>query len=152
MLPWRSRVNLASGEVGEASQLRLFRACFGIFAIPPELLTYRCGAANRRFGPKPGITSFNSIDYDDRLIVHPYFDWGSAWWSSALLGGRHWKSGMTFKVQVGPPQIAIHQAETVLVTEPDGQVKWPTERGLYFRDTRVISAWTTMLTASSGTC
>ena len=24
-----------------------------------------------------------------------------------------------------PPQIAIHQAETVLVTEPDGQVKWP---------------------------
>ena len=49
---------------------------------------------------------------------------------------------MTFKVQVGPPQIAIHQAETVLVTEPDGQVKWPTERGLYFRDTRVISAWT----------
>ena len=52
------------------------------------------------------------------------------------------KSGMTFKVQVGPPQIAIHQAETVLVTEPDGQVKWPTERGLYFCDTRVISAWT----------
>jgi len=48
---------------------------------------------------------------------------------------------MAFKVQVGPTQIAIHQGQTVLVTEPDGQVNWPSERGLYFRDTRVISAW-----------
>jgi hypothetical protein len=43
-----------------------------------------------------------------------------------------------FKVQVGPAQIAIHQGQTVLVTKPDGQVNWPTTRGLYFRDTRVI--------------
>jgi glycogen debranching enzyme len=57
--------------------------------------------------------------------------------------GRAWKEDfyVVFKVQVGPPQIAIHQAETVLVTEPDGQVNWPSKRGLYFRDTRVISAW-----------
>jgi glycogen debranching enzyme len=48
---------------------------------------------------------------------------------------------MAFKVQVGPAQIAIHQGLTVLVTDPDGQVTWPSERGLYFRDTRVISAW-----------
>jgi glycogen debranching enzyme len=48
---------------------------------------------------------------------------------------------MAFKVQVGPAQIAIHQGQTVLVTEPDGQVNWPSERGLYFRDTRMISAW-----------
>jgi glycogen debranching enzyme len=48
---------------------------------------------------------------------------------------------MAFKVQVGPAQIAIHQGQTVLVTEPDGQVIWPSERGMYFRDTRVISAW-----------
>ena len=48
---------------------------------------------------------------------------------------------MTFKVQVGPAQIAIHQGQTVLVTKPDGQVDWPSTRGLYFRDTRVISAW-----------
>lgn len=48
---------------------------------------------------------------------------------------------MPFKVQVGPPQIAIHQGQTVLVSEQDGQVQWPTERGLYFRDTRLISAW-----------
>ncbi|HEX5327093.1 MAG TPA: glycogen debranching N-terminal domain-containing protein, partial [Acetobacteraceae bacterium] len=48
---------------------------------------------------------------------------------------------MSFKVQVGPPQISIHQGHTVLVTEPDGQVSWPSDRGLYFFDTRLISAW-----------
>jgi glycogen debranching enzyme len=48
---------------------------------------------------------------------------------------------MAFRVHVGPAQIAIHQGQSVLVTEPDGQVIWPSERGLYFRDTRVISAW-----------
>ena len=48
---------------------------------------------------------------------------------------------MPFKVQVGPSEIAIHQGHSVLVTEPDGQIEWPSERGLYFFDTRVISAW-----------
>lgn len=48
---------------------------------------------------------------------------------------------MSFKVQVGPPQIAIHHAMTVLVTDPDGQVNWPSDKGLYFFDTRLISAW-----------
>jgi glycogen debranching enzyme len=48
---------------------------------------------------------------------------------------------MAFKVQVGPAQVAIHQGQTVLVTEPDGQIVWPSDHGLYFRDTRVISAW-----------
>jgi len=48
---------------------------------------------------------------------------------------------MSLKVQVGPAQIAIHQGQTVLVTEPDGQINWPSKRGLYFRDTRVVSAW-----------
>src|SRR3984957_19179557 len=50
-------------------------------------------------------------------------------------------SRMAFKVQVGPAQIAIHQGQSVLLTEPDGQVNWPSKSGLYFRDTRVISAW-----------
>jgi glycogen debranching enzyme len=45
---------------------------------------------------------------------------------------------MSFKVQVGPPQIAIHQGQTVLVTKPDGQITWPSEKGLYFLDTRII--------------
>src|SRR6516225_7016036 len=49
---------------------------------------------------------------------------------------------MTFKVQVGPPQISIHQGQTVLISEEDGQIKWPSERGLYFFDTRVVSSWT----------
>jgi glycogen debranching enzyme len=48
---------------------------------------------------------------------------------------------MPFKVQVGPHQVSIHQGQTVLVTEPDGQIKWPSEKGLYFFDTRVISSW-----------
>jgi hypothetical protein len=48
---------------------------------------------------------------------------------------------MSFKVQVGPPQIAIHRGQTVLVTEQDGQITWPSEKGLYFLDTRIISNW-----------
>jgi glycogen debranching enzyme len=48
---------------------------------------------------------------------------------------------MAFKVQVGPPQISIHQGQTVLITEQDGQIKWPSEKGLFFFDTRVISSW-----------
>jgi glycogen debranching enzyme len=48
---------------------------------------------------------------------------------------------MAFKVQVGPAHIAIHQGQTVLLTETDGKVNWPSKGGLYFRDTRVISAW-----------
>ena len=48
---------------------------------------------------------------------------------------------MSFKVQVGPPQITIHQGQTVLVSEPDGQIRWPSDKGLYFNDTRIISSW-----------
>jgi glycogen debranching enzyme len=48
---------------------------------------------------------------------------------------------LAFKVQVGPPQIAIHQGRTVLVTEPDGRITGSNEKGLYYFDTRVISNW-----------
>ena len=48
---------------------------------------------------------------------------------------------MPFKVQVGPSQISIHQGQTVLITEENGQIDWPSEKGLYFFDTRVISSW-----------
>src|SRR5499433_29895 len=51
------------------------------------------------------------------------------------------KTVMPFKVQVGPHQISIHHGQTVLVAEPDGQINWPSEKGLYFFDTRVISSW-----------
>jgi hypothetical protein len=47
---------------------------------------------------------------------------------------------MTLKVQVGPPQIAIHQGQTALISEEDGRIIWPSEKGLYFFDTRVVSA------------
>lgn len=46
----------------------------------------------------------------------------------------------TFKVQVGPAQIALHQGRTVLVGEPDGTDRFPGEKGLYLNDTRVISS------------
>ena len=36
---------------------------------------------------------------------------------------------MSFKVQVGPPQISIHQGQTVLVSEADGQVPWQGPNG-----------------------
>ena len=48
---------------------------------------------------------------------------------------------MTIKVQVGPPQISIHQCQTVLISEEDGQINWPSEKGLYFLDTRIVSSW-----------
>jgi hypothetical protein len=48
---------------------------------------------------------------------------------------------MPFKVEVGPPQVAIHNAQTVLITDPDGGVKLASEKGLYFLDTRLISGW-----------
>ena len=48
---------------------------------------------------------------------------------------------MPFKVEVGPPQIAIHYGQTVLVTNLDAQISWPSERGLFFFDTRVLSSW-----------
>jgi glycogen debranching enzyme len=48
---------------------------------------------------------------------------------------------LSFKVRIGPPQVAIHEAMTVLVTEPDGAITPPTDNGLYLRDTRLINAW-----------
>ncbi len=48
---------------------------------------------------------------------------------------------MPFKVQVGPHQISIHQGQTVLVSEPSGQISSPSEKGFYFFDTRIISSW-----------
>ena len=59
---------------------------------------------------------------------------------------------MSFKVQVGPPQIAIHQGETVLVSEPDGRINWPSDKGLYFLDTRIVSSWVFTPTANGGNC
>ena len=48
---------------------------------------------------------------------------------------------MPLEIKVGPAQIATHQGYAVFITEPDGQVSWPTDKGLYFLDTRLISAY-----------
>jgi hypothetical protein len=46
---------------------------------------------------------------------------------------------MAFKVQVGPPQISIHQGQTILISELDGQIKRPSER-VCISVTRALSA------------
>ena len=51
------------------------------------------------------------------------------------------EDSMTLEVKVGPPQLATNQGNLVLVTGPDGQVTFPSDNGLYFRDTRLISSW-----------
>jgi hypothetical protein len=56
--------------------------------------------------------------------------------------GQTWENPRAFRVQVGPPQISIHQGQTVLITEEHGQINSPSEKGLYFFDTRVVSDWT----------
>ena len=48
---------------------------------------------------------------------------------------------MAFDISVGPAQLTIISGECVLITEPDGQVHQPSERGLFYRDTRLISTW-----------
>ena len=48
---------------------------------------------------------------------------------------------MTLEIKVGPPQLAVHQGYTVMVSDPDGQIQTEGEKGLYFLDTRLISSW-----------
>ena len=48
---------------------------------------------------------------------------------------------MTLEVNVGPAQLAINQGHSFLVSDPDGQIPWPSDKGLYFFDTRMISSW-----------
>lgn len=45
------------------------------------------------------------------------------------------------EIAVGPPHIATNQGHAVLVTEPDGQIPLHSQKGLYFRDTRLVSGW-----------
>jgi glycogen debranching enzyme len=48
---------------------------------------------------------------------------------------------MSLEITVGPPRLAINQGHSVLITDPDGQIPWPSDKGLYFFDTRIISSW-----------
>jgi glycogen debranching enzyme len=48
---------------------------------------------------------------------------------------------MALEITVGPPQLAINDGNTVLLTEQDGQIASPSDKGLYFYDTRLICSW-----------
>jgi glycogen debranching enzyme len=48
---------------------------------------------------------------------------------------------MALEIKVGPPQLAIHHGHSVLLTDPDGGIPWPSDKGLYVDDTRLISNW-----------
>ncbi|MEO8813445.1 MAG: glycogen debranching N-terminal domain-containing protein [Caulobacteraceae bacterium] len=48
---------------------------------------------------------------------------------------------MALEVTVGPPRLAINQGYSFLVTDQDGQIPWPTDKGFYHADTRMISSW-----------
>jgi hypothetical protein len=48
---------------------------------------------------------------------------------------------MALEITVGPPRLAINQGYGVLITDQDGQIRWPTDKGFYHSDTRVISSW-----------
>ncbi len=48
---------------------------------------------------------------------------------------------MSYEISVGPAQLTIHIGECVFITETDGQVRQPSERGLFYRDTRLVSEW-----------
>ena len=49
---------------------------------------------------------------------------------------------MAYEISVGPAQLTINVGECVLTTETDGQIRQPSDRGLFVRDTRLISGWT----------
>ena len=48
---------------------------------------------------------------------------------------------MALEVNVGPPRLAISQGYGVLISDQDGQIPWPTDKGFYHSDTRMISSW-----------
>jgi glycogen debranching enzyme len=48
---------------------------------------------------------------------------------------------MALEIAVGPQKLVINQGVGFLVTEQDGQINWPTDKGLYYSDTRLISSW-----------
>ena len=54
---------------------------------------------------------------------------------------RGFGQAIALEITVGPSQLALHQGNSVLLTERDGKISWPSDKGLYFFDTRLISSW-----------
>ena len=48
---------------------------------------------------------------------------------------------MPLEIRIGPPHLVVHEGQTVWVSEPDGQVGEDDQKGLLFRDTRLINYW-----------
>ena len=48
---------------------------------------------------------------------------------------------MALEITVGAQKLVINQGAGFLVTEQDGEVGWPTDKGFYSADTRLISTW-----------
>lgn len=48
---------------------------------------------------------------------------------------------MSIEITVGAPHLTIHHGHAVLVSEPDGGIVPPGQKGLFFRDTRLMSSW-----------
>src|SRR3569832_995788 len=48
---------------------------------------------------------------------------------------------MALEIAVGPQKLVLNQGLAFAVTEQNGQIDWPTDMGVYFADTRLISSW-----------
>jgi glycogen debranching enzyme len=48
---------------------------------------------------------------------------------------------MALEIAVGPQKLVLNQGAGFAVTEQDGQINWPTDKGVYYSDTRMISSW-----------
>jgi glycogen debranching enzyme len=48
---------------------------------------------------------------------------------------------MALEIAVGPQKLVLNQGSGFAVTEQDGQINWPTDKGVYYSDTRMISSW-----------
>jgi len=48
---------------------------------------------------------------------------------------------MALEIAVGPQKLVINQGAGFLVTDQDGQIQWPSDKGFYHADTRLMSSW-----------
>ena len=48
---------------------------------------------------------------------------------------------MALEIAVGPQKLVLNQGSGFAVTDQNGQIDWPTDKGVYYADTRLISSW-----------
>ncbi len=48
---------------------------------------------------------------------------------------------MALEIAVGPQKLVLNQGFGFVLTDQDGQIDWPTDKGFYYSDTRLISSW-----------